>query len=448
MKTISPEVLLKYDEQVPRYTSYPTAPHFSANVTDNIYQKWLKNLTDDNISIYIHIPFCRKLCWFCGCHTKITQKDSPIEEYLKILFQEMKLVSNFTKNKKIAHIHFGGGTPTILSPAQFSQVINKLKKSFSFKNNIEIALEVDPRTVGEDKIKNYAENGVNRVSLGVQDFNPQVQIAINREQPFSLVEEIVHLFRKYKINDINLDFIYGLPLQTKENMLKNLDYIKKLDPSRIALFSYAHVPWMKKHMKMIKDEDMPSATEKLKIYQMMLENFKKQGLLAIGLDHFAKKNDSLVKAFLNKTLIRNFQGYSNDPASNLIGLGISAISFLKDQGYSQNKLTIDEYKKDIFAKNFSINKGIAITEDDILRKKVIDEIMCYGEVDLLKISNKKLEYFKTEISSLKNLLTDNLIEIKAGKITINNNARQISRIVSSKFDKYLKKADKKHSKTI
>ncbi len=286
------------------------------------------------------------------------------------------------------------------------------------------------------------------ISIGVQDFNKEVQLAINREQSFDLVYEVIKLFRKYNINDINLDLIYGLPKQTVEMIKRNIDYSMLLNPSRIALFAYAHVQWMKKHMRLINEEDLPDSQTRIEMYQVASDRLKEAGFAPIGLDHFAKVNDSMFKALKSKKLKRNFQGYSTDKGTSIIGFGASAIGYLP-LGYVQNTLDFEEYKKNILNEILPIKKGIKISEDDKLRKKIIDEIMCFLEVDLNKISrdfNLPENYFFDEINALKELERDGLIKIKNNKIKINPQARQIVRVVSSFFDKFFKHDNKKHSK--
>ena len=265
-KDIDPEIILKYDRQIPRYTSYPTAPHFKKESDDKLYQKWLKEIPENSkISLYFHIPFCAKLCWYCGCNTQIINHYSPVERYLTYLKKEISIISNIIsdKNLKICHIHFGGGSPTIIDPKNFEDLFSYIRKNFNILPDAEIAIEVDHRNINEEKVQIYQKVGINRVSFGVQDFDLNVQKLINRVQPFDIVAEICNLFRKYDIKNINLDFIYGLPGQTLEIITKNIKLIKELDPDRIAFFGYAHVPWVKKYMRFIKDEDLPNAKDRI-----------------------------------------------------------------------------------------------------------------------------------------------------------------------------------------
>lgn len=444
-------IILKYDHQTPRYTSYPTAPHFNSEVNYETYKNWLLAIPQkSNISLYLHIPFCNQLCWYCGCYTKATQRYAPVEDYAHILAREIRIVANLIKDKKtkISHIHFGGGSPTILLPQSFEFVMNVIRQEFKIDKKAEIAIEVDPRNINEEKVSTYAKAGINRVSIGVQDFNLEVQKAINREQSFDLVYETVKLFRKYQINDINFDLIYGLPKQNIEMIKKNIYYSLSLQPSRIALFSYAHVQWMKKHMRLIDEKDLPDTKNKLLMYRTASEILIKENYRQIGLDHFAKPTNEMSLAVKSKKLKRNFQGYSTDKANFLIGFGASAISYL-GQGYAQNTLDFEEYKKEIISEKLPIKKGIALKMEDKIRKEIIDEIMCFLKVDLNKICKKfnlETSYFNNEIKLLKPLEKDKLIKIKNNKIDINKNFPQISRVVACKFDQFFKADLGRHSK--
>lgn len=446
---IGDEVILKYNYQTPRYTSYPTAVNFKETTSDSDYLKWLKSIpTKEPISLYFHIPFCQQLCWYCGCYTKISKRYAPIEDYVYLLIREIKAVSDIIKlkNHPVHHIHFGGGSPTIILKNNFDDLMDAINGGFNIINGAEIAIEVDPRNLTEENIANYSKQKINRASIGVQDFNLEVQDAINRKQSFEQVFDCVRLFRKYGINDINLDLIYGLPKQTPDMIRTNIDYSLLLNPDRIALFSYAHVQWMKKHMRLIKEEDLPNPQDKLQMYKIAADRLSKKGYEIIGLDHFAKRDNKMAIAKQNKNLRRNFQGYSSDNANVIIAFGASAIGHLPD-GYVQNTLNFDEYKEKILNQKLPVKRIIATSKEDKIRKKVIDEIMCYLEVDLDKISEIfKLDnnYFSQELIALKKLEKDNLIKINQNKIAINPLFPQITRIAASFFDQY-PNSNKSHS---
>lgn len=433
--------ILKYNKQVPRYTSYPAAPNFSPKIDAKIYESWLKNLAaNESISLYFHIPFCQQMCWYCGCFTKISKRYAPIENYANFLLREIKMVAEILGSKRsVKHIHFGGGSPTILLPETFAQIMKVVRQNFIIEPYAEIAIEVDPRSINEEKIATYAKEKVNRVSIGVQDFNLEVQQAINREQSFEMVYDAVKLFRKYGIDNINLDLIYGLPKQDIEGMKRNIDFALLLKPKRIALFSYAHVPWMKKHMRLIDESQMPSDLDKLKIYHEVAQKLKNAGFVAIGLDHFASIDDELSRLFFSKNLKRNFQGYSSDNAGNIIGFGASSIGYLRHKGYVQNVAQIEEYEKKIKANELPIARGYEFQNDDILRKKLIDHLMCYMGIDLDEFCAQHdlpKDFFAEEISKLAILQQDGLISLENNLIAIDANAGQIVRVVSSFFDKY------------
>lgn len=451
LNNISEQLILNYEGQYPRYTSYPTAPHFSPEVNSTIYLQWLRALpTQDELSLYIHIPFCRQLCWYCGCSTKITNKDAPIEAYIQALKQEIALVASLlsSKNHRVTHIHFGGGSPTLLSPQLFLDLMNTIRTVFYVEHHAEIAMEIDPRTVNEKKINAYAIAQVNRISIGAQDFNHEVQQAINREQSFELVQSSIDLFHQYNINNINLDLIYGLPKQTIESIKHNIEAVFLLNPSRIALFAYAHVHWMKKHMQLIHEADLPNNATRIEMFASANEQLKQAGYLPIGLDHFAKPTDSMALALHTKTLKRNFQGYTVETASHLIGLGTSSISQLNN-GYAQNTSDLAQYKNAVLNNQLPTTRGIELSVEDRLRKEIINHIMCYLEVDLktqCTLFHYPLDYFDGTLRFLDPLVNDGLVAINNGIIRIHPKARQITRVVSSYFDRFFNDKGQQHSK--
>ena len=441
--------MLKYNMLAPRYTSYPTAPHFKDDISQEEFASWINSVKPDSkISLYIHIPFCSKICHYCGCHTKLTRNEDAIEQYVDFLIKEFELVASKLDNSvQINHIHFGGGTPTILAPKNFDKLINAINKNFKLSSDCETALEVDPRTITIDKVKSYSNCKINRVSFGIQDFNIDVQKAIHRVQPFELIEEVTNLFRANNIDAINFDLIYGLPKQNLKIIEENIDISLKLSPTRIAFFGYAHVPWMKKNMQLINDSDLPNQLERLKMFDLAYDKFQANGFFPIGLDHFARENDKMLTSYLEKNLHRNFQGYTTDNATTLIGFGVSSISYF-DQGYVQNLTSIKQYKDHISNNKFTYQKSIKISNDDKIRREVINNIMCYLEVDLNLIYKKyglSEDYFKNEILNLFPLIDDDLISFQDNLIKVNKKARQISRILSSIFDKYFKGGLNKHS---
>lgn len=445
------KLIAKYDNKIPRYTSYPTAPHFSDKINGELYKSWLERIDEnEELSLYFHIPFCHEMCWYCGCHTKISKRYAPIENYLHILLREISMIGDVLKKRhKVSHIHFGGGSPTILVPADFDLLMQKIRENFVVKDDAQIAIEVDPRSVNQEKVLSYQKNGVNRISIGVQDFDADVQAAINRIQPFEVVYDAVKLFQNAKINNINLDLVYGLPKQDLEKIRKNIYYSLLLKPTRIALFSYAHVPWMKKHMRLIKDEDLPNNFDKTAFYMMSKNMLQQNGYTAIGLDHFAKNDDSLNAAFTQQKLKRNFQGYSCDKSSIIIGFGASSISHLH-QGYAQNIADFMQYEKAILNGQIPVVKGVEVRAQDIMRKEIIDNLMCYMQLNLDEILQKynlEKNFFTPEISKLENLIKDGLVIFENNIIKINPETPQIARVVSSLFDEFFSAENNtKHSK--
>lgn len=448
---MSSDLLLKYDGNFPRYTSYPTAPHFSENFSYKTYQSWLKDLPPkQSLSLYFHIPFCDELCWYCGCFTTITKRYQPISNYLEILLQEIELIADLLKEKnhKVSHIHFGGGSPTIISSSDFQNLMQKIADSFSFAKNAEIAIEIDPRNINEEKIKTYAESGINRASIGVQDFNLEVQKAINRQQSFEVVKNCVDLLRKYQINNINFDLIYGLPKQTIEDVRKNIESSLLLNPSRIALFAYAHVKWKKKQMRLINESDLPDAKSRILMYDLAAKNLLEAGFTSIGLDHFAAIDDSMSEFLNSKKLKRNFQGYSSDQGNFIIGFGVSAIGYL-EHGYVQNSVDFNEYKEAVLAKELPIKKGLKLSKNDQIRKRIIDDLMCYFSSNLGKVIsdfNLSQNYFDPELLRLKDLQKDGFVVLEDGILKVNKKFPQIIRVVCAAFDEYFGHGENRHSK--
>ncbi|MEE8437001.1 MAG: oxygen-independent coproporphyrinogen III oxidase, partial [Candidatus Neomarinimicrobiota bacterium] len=304
----------KYNRPGPRYTSYPTAPHFTDAVKLSDWDAAIKNNNLDankDLSLYVHLPFCDTLCWFCGCTTVITRNTDKIDQYLEILFREIELLkSKIHKDRNIVQMHYGGGTPTYLSPLQIKSLGKKIQNSFNLSENAEIGCEMDPRGLTRDHIIALRETGFNRASMGVQDFNPDVQKAVNRINPPEMIRQVIGWIRSEGFNSLNLDLIYGLPLQTADSFKKTLDMVLELNPDRLAVFNYAHVPWLKPHQNLIREKELPHPDEKLEMLKMIIETLTSSGYVYIGMDHFAKADDELTLAQKEKTLQRNFQGYS------------------------------------------------------------------------------------------------------------------------------------------
>ncbi len=339
------DLIERYDLRVPRYTSYPTAPHFSPAVDGAAYARWLRALDPAApLSLYLHVAYCAEMCWFCGCHTKATRKYAPVADYLDAMLAETKLVARaLPARMRVDHIHFGGGSPTLLTPADFGQTLATLREYHIVTLDAEIAVELDPRTADEAYIAAMAKAGVTRASIGVQDFDAKVQRAINRIQPHDVTARVTRWLRAHGVSAINMDFCYGLPYQTVTSLLDTVDKAAAFRPARIALFGYAHVPWMKPHQKLIPDESLPGLAERWAQYEAAAERLEAHGYVSVGLDHFALPDDAMAQAHEKGALHRNFQGYTTDRAPVLIGLGASAIGALP-QGHVANELAIDRYK--------------------------------------------------------------------------------------------------------
>jgi oxygen-independent coproporphyrinogen-3 oxidase len=435
--------ILQFDRAVPRYTSYPTAPNFKpVETTRNFYG----DITEaDSLSLYIHIPFCPKMCWYCGCHTKITKQYDPVADYVSYLLKEIDLVASHHNQKlTVSHIHFGGGSPGMLSAYDFEKIMTGISMQFEILPQAEIAIEIDPRGVTADRIKAYAKYGVNRVSLGCQDFNDDVLESVNREQPYKLSYDAVKLFREHGIDNINLDLIYGLPHQTIENMNRTIDLALTLNPQRIALFGYAHVPWMKKHMRLIDDNALPDKELRFDLFATGAKKLEENGYESVGIDHFVRPEDAMAKAAKNKTLKRNFQGYTTDQSNIMIGLGISSIG-KTGKYYIQNTSDMPIYKKKIESGELPIMKSCSITQEDKIRGEIIERIMCDFEIDLSKYAGD----YSDILFSLNQYADRGLIQIKDRVVKINKEARPIARLVCAAFDQYLRSdMTQKHSKAV
>ncbi|MCH7763573.1 MAG: oxygen-independent coproporphyrinogen III oxidase [Candidatus Marinimicrobia bacterium] len=449
------DLIKKYNKPGPRYTSYPTAPHFTESVGQDIWNEHIRlnnKNGDRDLSLYYHLPFCDTLCWFCGCTVIITRKRENIEAYLNYLFREIDLIKErLHLDRKVTQIHFGGGTPTYLSPDQIRRLGEKLKQSFQFANDIEIGSEMDPRGLTEEHIQALAEAGFNRASMGVQDFNPTVQKAVNRINSFEMVAQVIEWIRTHNFQSLNLDLIYGLPHQTRSSFEKTIDKILKLNPDRLAVFNYAHVPWMKPHQKLIKDEDLPTPEEKLMMLKMIIERLTSAGYVYIGMDHFAKEDDELTIAQKNKSLQRNFQGYSTKSGADIYAMGMSSISQL-DGIYAQNYKELPTYYDRINANQLPIEKGYVLSEDDKIRRDTIMHLMCDLELDFTKLSKKLgidfTQYYRDSLNRLTEFEQDGLLIREADKITMTDTGRLFIRNVAMEFDSYLEKSKMRYSKTV
>jgi oxygen-independent coproporphyrinogen-3 oxidase len=445
-------LLERYDKRVPRYTSYPTAPHFHPGINAAVYGRWLRSVgVETPLSLYFHVPFCHEMCWYCGCHTKVVRRYEPIGEYAATMADEVTLIGGMLETRPpVTHMHWGGGTPTILSAEDLEHLMEKIRVGFNVAPDAEIAVEMDPRTMTEDRVRALARAGVNRASLGVQDFNDSVQKAINRIQPYEMTAQVVEWLRAAGIEAINFDLMYGLPYQTVDDVHRTVDLAAKLRPDRVAVFGYAHVPWMKTHQKMIPDESLPDAWQRFEQAEAAAERLAERGYRRIGLDHYALETDSMTGALDEGRLHRNFQGYTTDEARALIGFGASSIGALP-QGYVQNAVPLRAWAKAVRNGQPAVDKGIALNNDDRLRRDIIERLMCDMAVDLSVESARYAETadtFRNEIEMLEPMIADGIATIEGDRISITESGRPLMRAVCALFDSYLDSGVGRHSKAV
>ncbi len=440
------------DKRVPRYTSYPTAPHFHECVAAPTYRSWLEAIpSGEPLSLYVHIPYCRDLCWYCGCHTKATRRYAPVRDYIATLKTEIAQVAGALQSEPlVTHIHWGGGTPTILTAEDFSAVMELFRGRFAVSDDAEIAIEVDPRTLPPDMLEAMASQGVTRASVGVQDFNPHVQLAVNRLQPFECVAAAVAALRRIGIAQVNFDLMYGLPFQTVADVERTLELTASLEPDRVAAFGYAHVPWMKAHQKMIDEAALPSAEDRLAQETAIANDMAERGYRRIGLDHYARGDDALSLALDGGSVRRNFQGYTTDQADYVLGFGASAISTLY-QGYAQNHADFGNYRRAIETDGLATARGIALDDDDRRRRAIIEQLMCTLAVDLDGVGDQfdiDPSQFSDELEIVRRQFAEDLVEVEGNRIAVTEAGRPWVRVVCAVFDQYLPRNAARHSVAI
>ena len=434
---------------VPRYTSYPTAPQFKQDVTANRYASWLSALPEPaTLSLYIHVPYCVQLCHYCGCYTKAVRRRDPIDAYADRLLEESILLGPYIGGRKLAYLHWGGGTPSILGSKRIAEIYARLDEIFDIAAACEHAIELDPRHVSRELADSLAGIGVNRASLGVQDFTATVQRAIGRIQPFEVVERSVAALRKAGIERINLDLMYGLPRQGVEDVQRSAALAASLRPQRLAYFGYAHVPWIKKHQRLIDGVTLPGAAERLEQAEAARETLAAHGYVPIGLDHFALPHDELAAAARTGRLHRNFQGYTTDQADALIGIGASSISRLP-QGFAQNLPDIGSYAGAIASGHFATARGLALSADDRLRGHIIERLMCDFSVDLEAMASKgdfaAASGFARELQALNPLEAEGLVRRDGNRVVVTEKGRPFVRLITAIFDAYLPNSGARHS---
>ncbi|MCS6921671.1 MAG: oxygen-independent coproporphyrinogen III oxidase [Elioraea sp.] len=445
-------LIARWDGRLPRYTSYPTAVQFHPGITEATVRGWLSALpADEPLSLYLHIPFCRRLCWYCGCTTVVANGSAPIETYVEDLIAEIALWREaIGRTQRVTRIHWGGGTPSLVGPAGWRKVDAALRSAFAVDADAEIAVELDPRSLTNAMVRALAETGVTRASLGVQDFDPVVQKAVNRAQPFELVADWVARLRGARIERINFDLMYGLPHQTELSVARTARQALSLNPDRVAIFGYAHVPWMRRHQRLIHEKELPDAPERLAQFRAALAVFTAAGYVAIGLDHAARPDDPLAIALAERRLRRNFQGYTDDSAPTLIGIGASAISSFA-QGHAQNAASVPAWREAVRSGRLAIVRGIEPDADDRLRALLIERLMCSLALDVgatCREHGVDPQRFADVLPRFDAMAADGLVEREGWRIAVTPRGRPFLRAVAAVFDRHLDPAAGRHARAV
>ena len=444
------DILARYDVSGPRYTSYPTAPEWKDDFGEAEGRAigLTNGIRHGNrpLSLYVHLPFCQKLCYFCGCNMLVTRDDSLVERYLKALEWEIDQLASVldTGRRQVMQIHWGGGTPTHLTSDQLRQVFAALTRRFKVAPGAEISLEVHPAVTTFEQLASLREMGFNRLSMGIQDFAPEVQEAVNRAQTFEITRDLIVEARRLGFESINVDLMYGLPKQTMEGFEDTLAKVRELAPDRIALFNYAYVPWLKKHMTLIQEADLPAPELKVALFERAVDDFTSQGMTWIGMDHFARPENELAKAHANRTLRRNFMGYTTCADTDLVAFGVSSISDW-DEAYTQNDRDLMGYLETVESGTWPVKRGLRLTSDDRLRREVINRLICHGHVDKAELENEHWivfdEHFAQALEKLQPLAADGLVVLEPGHIRVTPRGQVLLRNVCMAFDAYLEKQD-------
>jgi oxygen-independent coproporphyrinogen-3 oxidase len=452
------DLIKKYDKPGPRYTSYPTAPHFNESFT---HENYLDEVIKTNqgqglpdLSLYFHLPFCDTLCYFCGCNMIVTRNRERIKRYVDYLKREIDLLKrHISSDRKTVQLHWGGGTPTHLNPDEIVDLSSYINAGFDLHADVEAGCEIDPRELTKDHLVALRNGGFNRISMGVQDFNEKVQKAVNRIQPEDLTRKVVDWVRALGFDSMNLDLMYGLPFQSAKTFEKTVDTIIDVDPDRIALFNFAYVPWMKKHQKVIRLQDLPVPEEKLDILKMSTEKLTRAGYVFIGMDHFAKPDDELTLALKEKKLYRNFQGYSTHAGADVYAMGITSISQF-GRIYAQNIKKEKDYHAALDEGILPIAKGCYLDDDDLLRRRVITKLMCDFELDFASIE-KEFDidfetYFDWGLNNLDAMIADNLLSIENRMLKVTRMGRLLIRNIAMNFDGYIERKEDsaRYSRTV
>ncbi len=437
------DLLRKYDVPGPRYTSYPTVPAWNEFVTEDHYRDALSSVaSDDKLSLYFHLPFCENLCHFCGCMQVITKDHSRSRPYVDTLLQELARVANHLKASKklVSQIHFGGGTPNFIQPEEMSLIMEAIRHNFTILPDAEIAIEMHPRTSTKEFCVNLAKEGFNRISLGVQDFSSHVQKLINRHQTYEMTADMVEFLRALGFKNFNFDLVYGLPGQTHDGFLDTLQKTTALNPDRLAVYSYAHVPWVRPVQRSFADSDLPTPEQKLQLFESALSHFQNHHYHLIGMDHFAKETDELFEALQTKSIHRNFMGYSTRADAHQIGFGVSSISYVNGH-YFQNQKKLKDYE-DALAKNgLATFRGYLLNKDDHMKRDIITQLMCHREVDFNQIDAQYHVNSEQDLSEdfkhLQKFIEDDLITFDNNKLIVKPQGYIILRNIAMCFDSYL-----------
>ena len=428
-----------FDARVPRYTSYPTAPHFADGVTSETFSDWIEAIPAySEISLYLHIPFCRRLCWFCACRTQGTSSDTPVISYVETLKSELRILKErLAPGIKLAHLHWGGGTPTLLKASQISDLAATIFDITPMAEGGEFSVEIDPNEIDESRLNALNAAVMNRASIGVQDFDPKIQKTIGREQPYEVTRRVIEMIRERGIISLNADIIYGLPHQTRSHIADSVQKLLTLSPDRVAVYGYAHVPWISRRQQIIPSDAIPTPKERLSLFETARELFVWDGYQEIGIDHFARPNDKMAIAQRTGHLRRNFQGYTTDTTPILIGLGASSISRFP-QGYAQNVSGTSDYTKAIRAGHFATHRGHFFTGEDTLRARIIEALMCDFHVSRAEL----LRDFSTTPDHIENLLANaarafnDMVRLDVNGLTIMPQGKPLTRIIARAFDAY------------
>ncbi len=434
-------LIQKYNYSGPRYTSYPTALEFSDQYGESQFRQAVARYPNRPLSLYVHIPFCHKLCYFCGCNKIVTRQQHKADQYLDALEQEILHRAPLFAGRTVKQLHWGGGTPTYLNKAQISRLMNLLRGAFNFNSEMEISIEVDPREIELDVLDHLRAEGFNRLSMGVQDFNKEVQRLVNREQDEEFIFALLNHAREIGFTSTNIDLIYGLPKQTPESFAYTLQRVAELNPDRLSVFNYAHLPTLFAAQRKIKDADLPTAQQKLDILQQTIGSLMQTGYQFIGMDHFARPDDELAIAQREGVLHRNFQGYTTQGDTDLLGLGVSAISMIGDS-YAQNYKELKQYYQYVDERGDALWRGLSLTRDDCIRRDVIKALICNFRLDFSAVEQQWqlnfADYFAEDMNLLAPLAKDGLVDIDEQGIQVTPKGRLLIRNICMCFDVYLR----------